>query len=154
MSGFKKFDAGKPKLSTLTHIPTASLVEEARAFEYGGEKYGWDNFRKGTNHTRYADAALRHIFEYLRGVDADPESGLSPLIHAIASLRIVRELQIAGAGTDDRTDYGAAPAPADEDYTVVYATRGPCPESSRGDVDHCFDCLPGGECCFCGGVEG
>jgi hypothetical protein len=152
-SGFKKFDQGKLPLSRLAHIPVASLMEEADAFEFGAEKYGWENFRKGTRRTRYADAALRHVFEWLRGRDADPETGLSPLVHAIASLRIVRELELAGAGEDDRTPYGAPgeddrTEAADDDWQTTYDIE--CLASVNG---HCFACNEDGACCFCGDVK-
>jgi hypothetical protein len=79
----KKFDAGKAPISMISR---ESLEEIALAFAYGANKYGRDNYKGGLAFTRFADAALRHLIAYVSGEDKDPESGLSHLAHAGASI--------------------------------------------------------------------
>jgi hypothetical protein len=53
---------------------------------FGARKYSRDNWKNGFKVTRSCAAALRHIFQFLSGETLDPESGLSHLGHAVASL--------------------------------------------------------------------
>lgn len=114
---FRKDDSGKPALDMLSLLPPKAAVEVAKAFEYGGKKYGFDNYLRGTNWRRYTAAALRHIWAWLKGETNDPESGLNHLTHAAASILIVLTLQLEGLGTDDRfvtvnaTSQGASSTP-------------------------------------------
>lgn len=48
-------------------IPANAILRVSRHFEYGGKKYGYDNWQKGIPNSRYVDAALRHLFKYLAG---------------------------------------------------------------------------------------
>ena len=77
----------------------------AFVLQTGAEKYGVFNWRRGDhpiNSSTYVSAAMRHIMQYQDGVDADAESGSSPLEHAIASLIILRDAEINGLVHDDR----------------------------------------------------
>jgi hypothetical protein len=96
-----KHDAGKPRMSLLL---TPGGVEVARALTYGAGKYSPFNYRNGDglDHSRLADAALRHIAAYLAGEDLDPESGLPHLAHAGASINMLLDLIVLGRGKDDR----------------------------------------------------
>lgn len=100
--GGKKFDDGKPPLSM---IPRSAIEAEAQVLAFGAKKYGRDNWREGFDWTRLADAVLRHVEDWLSGVDQDPESGLSPLAHARCGLGFLIEHQHASLGTDDRFVY-------------------------------------------------
>lgn len=82
MSGMKN-DAGKPDLS-LVSLELVTLL--ARVREFGNKKYEKNNWKKGFKVSRSLAAALRHIFQFLSGETNDPESGISHLGHAIASL--------------------------------------------------------------------
>lgn len=96
----KKYDSGKPKLSILTK---ESLVAEARAFEYGENKYkDRDNYKNGLAWTRVIDAALRHITEFNSKKDFDKESGLNHLWHAKACLAMLIYYYENKVGKDDR----------------------------------------------------
>lgn len=99
MSEFRKDDAGKVRVEL---VPPAALLEVGRAFTYGAEKYGADNWRKGAGWSRYVGASLRHVLAWSSGEDADAESGLSHLAHAAACLLILMELQRGRLGADDR----------------------------------------------------
>ena len=98
--GGVKHDQGKPPLGM---IPAAAMQAEAQVLAFGAEKYGRDNWRKGITYTRLADAALRHIFAFLEGEDADPESGLPHLAHALCCLGFLLHFEYAPTlGIDDR----------------------------------------------------
>lgn len=78
-----KFDADKPSMSS---IPREAMWEMGQAFGYGAKKYGDGNFRKGMKVSRQLAAAVRHIYQHLDGQDLDPESGVTHLGHALASI--------------------------------------------------------------------
>jgi hypothetical protein len=71
-----KYDSGKP---SFTSIPQKALLEVARGFTIGKEKYGQYNYSGEMEVTRYLDALSRHMNSYLAGESID-ESG----IHHIA----------------------------------------------------------------------
>ena len=82
MSG-KKFDNGKPNM---TYIPIEAMYEMAKAFTYGAQKYGDDNFREGLSVRRQIAASLRHIYQFLDIEDIDEESQCKHIGCALASL--------------------------------------------------------------------
>ena len=90
MSEFKKHDEGKAQLSFL---PLGPLSKIAEVLEFGAKKYSRSNWRKGCNHNRYMDAALRHLLAHNEGEDLDPESGLTHLAHAGCCILFLIELQ-------------------------------------------------------------
>lgn len=66
-------------------------------------KYGRSNWRvAGVRATIYADAAKRHINRWLEGSDADKDSKLPELAHALACLAIIVDAEAAGKLNDDR----------------------------------------------------
>lgn len=93
-----KFDTGKPQFSL---IPQEALLEVAKVFTYGAEKYGVFNYSNGMEYLRYIDAAQRHINQWLRGEDID-ESETNHLSNAIASLMMVLDNQKTNKGIDNR----------------------------------------------------
>lgn len=96
---FVKNDAGKPRMSLL---PPWALESVARVLTFGAEKYRAHNWRLVDERSRYADATLRHVNEYLKGRDIDPDSGLRHLAHAACSVLFLLECEILGLGADDR----------------------------------------------------
>lgn len=86
-----KYDAGKVRPSL---VPTDSLIEIAKVLELGAKKYSPDNWKLVTPHSRYTDAALRHIYAYLMGEKNDPETGLSHLAHASACLMFLIHFEL------------------------------------------------------------
>lgn len=78
-----KFDQDKPSMSS---IPKEAMWEMGLALGYGAKKYGDGNYRNGMAVSRQLAAAVRHIYQHLDGQDNDPESGLSHIGHALASL--------------------------------------------------------------------
>lgn len=98
-----KFDQGKRRYST---VPIHALNSVTDVFTYGADKYEAYNYSKGMDHTRYIDAALRHINSYLTGEDID-ESGNPHLAHAACSIMMALDNILIGTGTDDRNpNYG------------------------------------------------
>ena len=98
MSG-TKHDDGKPDLSL---IPRAAMNGIARALMFGANKYGRYNYCKGFANTRLAAACLRHVMAYLDGEDIDPESGLSHLDHALATLSMMVHCEELGTLVENR----------------------------------------------------
>jgi len=98
-SGFVKNDGDKPMFDL---IPPEVELEVAKAFTHGAKKYSANNYRKGTRWGRYIAATRRHLNAWQLGEDLDPDSGLSHLAHALASLMMLRTLQLSKAGEDDR----------------------------------------------------
>lgn len=94
-----KHDQGKPPIGL---IPASALLEEAAVMGYGEKKYGRDNWRKGLQWTRAADAALRHILAWQEGQDFDPETGLHHLAHARANMAFLIEFMVTHPELDDR----------------------------------------------------
>lgn len=92
--------AAKPPLGL---IPPEAMRQSAIVHGLGAKKYGPWNWRETkVLASTYINAALRHIAEYQDRLDAEPESGQSPLAHAIASLNILLDAKKAGTLIDDR----------------------------------------------------
>lgn len=88
----EKYDDGKP---SFTLVPPRALLEVAEVLTHGAAKYAPENWRKVEDgRGRYLDASLRHSNAWLRGEQADPESGRHPLAHSIASQLFALELDL------------------------------------------------------------
>ena len=90
----------KPPMSTVSKLVLAEL---GVAMLEGAMKYGRHNYR-GTDvlASIYIDAADRHLTAWFEGQDIDPDSGMSHITKAIASLTVLRDAQIVGKMVDDR----------------------------------------------------
>ena len=77
--------------SCASFAPMNVMLGVYRVFELGARKYGQKNFRKQpVDISTYYDAAQRHLIEFFeQRIDADPESGQSPLAHVIACCMII-----------------------------------------------------------------
>lgn len=92
--------SAKPNLSVL---PFAPLLEVIAALTEGRRKYGPWNWRaEKVSETIYADAAIRHLMQFIAGEDVDPDSGVHHISKAIAGLLVVRDAQLHGCSIDDR----------------------------------------------------
>lgn len=91
---FTKYDSGKPSFTLLADLyPELGDVE--RVLQFGARKYSTRNWMLASSQTdldRYCNAALRHIFEHLKGNRCDDESGLQHLAHAVTNLLFVLNL--------------------------------------------------------------
>lgn len=81
----QKHEEGKSPLGILPGGPLRAL---AKVMSFGDSKYSPGSWQVVSPPSRYLDAALRHIYAYLDGEDADPESGESHLAHAATSIVI------------------------------------------------------------------
>lgn len=98
-NGGTKNDQGKPDL---TLIPKDALWGMAAALSFGAKKYGRHNFRQGIAYSRMAAAAMRHITAYMEGESNDIESNLSHLDHALASIAMLKFMEVNRSDMDDR----------------------------------------------------
>jgi len=90
----------KRKSST---VPQLVLAELGVAMLEGAIKYGRHNYRAiGVKSSVYYDAACGHIDDWWEGEDIDPDSGISHITKAIASLVVLRDSMIFGSLNDDR----------------------------------------------------
>jgi hypothetical protein len=79
-----KFDGEKRRWSLL---PSGVMNEVIDVLEHGAKKYAPDNWKYVDNsHTRYYDAAMRHIEQWYSEESIDKESGKNHLAHAICCL--------------------------------------------------------------------
>ena len=90
-------------------IPAAAEIAESMVMALGARKYGAFNWRKAdVRATIYIDAARRHLAQWVDGEDNDPESGVSHLAHARASLGILIDAIATANCIDDRPPRGVA----------------------------------------------
>lgn len=87
----------------LSVIPATVLWELGCAMLEGARKYGRHNYRKtGVRASVYYDGVLRHMTAWWEGENVDPDSGLSHITKAIASLTVLRDNMIREQWVDDR----------------------------------------------------
>ena len=94
-----KHDTGKLRWALM---PWDALSQVVRVLTFGAERYGRDNWTLGMDHTRFSDAAIRHIIAWQQGQDRDEESGIHHLAHAACGLLFLVAYSIRGIGKDDR----------------------------------------------------
>ena len=98
-----KYDEGKPNIAL---IPPEALLDIAKVFTFGAEKYGVNNWRidgANTSWSRTYGSIQRHLTAWLAGEDVDPESGESHLTHAATQIMILMTYQSDGViWQDDR----------------------------------------------------
>jgi hypothetical protein len=87
----------------LSTVPATVIFETGLGMMEGALKYGRHNYRAiGVRSSVYYDAAIRHLGAWWEGEDTDPDSGLSHVTKAIASLVVLRDAMIQDKLTDDR----------------------------------------------------
>lgn len=100
----------------MSTVSAAVLAEVGVAMLEGASKYGRHNYRAaGVRTSVYYDATMRHLMGWWEGEDTDPDSGMSHITKAIASLVVLRDAMIQGICTDDR------PPRSVEFYTALNA---------------------------------
>lgn len=98
-AGGMKHDGKKVRMELLSPL---WLWGVAAVLTFGAIKYDADNWREGISQRRLLGAAMRHQLAYLNGQDADPETGLSHLLHASCCLMFAFELRETHPELDDR----------------------------------------------------
>lgn len=88
----------------MSTVPAPVMAELGVAMLEGALKYGRHNYRViGVRASVYYDATVgRHMQLWWEGEDIDPDSGLSHITKAIASLVVLRDAMIRGNWVDDR----------------------------------------------------
>lgn len=79
----------------------ATLEEMTVAMEYGEQKYGRNNWKKGMEWSRLIDAAQRHGLAIVWGEDIDTESGNHHVAHMLASIHMLLGNHAMGVGIND-----------------------------------------------------
>lgn len=96
-------DAVGVKKVPFSTVPSGVIAETGLAMLEGARKYGRHNYRKsGVRASVYYDAVFRHMSQWWEGEDIDPDSGLSHITKAIASLVVLRDSMMQGNWIDDR----------------------------------------------------
>jgi hypothetical protein len=97
------------KKAPMSTVPGPVLMELGVAMLEGASKYGRHNFRViGVRASVYYDATMRHLMSWFEGEDLDPDSGLSHITKAIASLVVLRDAMMRGNWNDDRPPHTGA----------------------------------------------
>jgi len=96
----KKFDNGKPRLAEMIQDFRFSLIEVAKIWEFGANKYDKGNWRYVENgENRYTNAMLRHLVAEMDS-KTDEESKLLHAAHvawnALARLHFILEKEKGG----------------------------------------------------------
>lgn len=87
----------------MSTVSAPVLAELGVAMLEGALKYGRHNYRAvGVRASVYYDATMRHLMSWWEGEDVDPDSGMSHITKAIASLTVLRDSQINNRCDDDR----------------------------------------------------
>lgn len=76
-------------------IPVDALASVARLYGEGAKKYSEHNWRKGYEWSKSYAALNRHLAEFWKGVDIDPETGephlAAVIFHALALITFMNE---------------------------------------------------------------
>lgn len=97
----------------MSTVSAPVMAEIGVAMLEGAAKYGRHNYRVvGVRASVYYDATMRHLFSWWEGEDTDPDSGLSHVTKALASLVVLRDAMLNGKCEDDRPPRSAAFYPA------------------------------------------
>ena len=96
-------DAIGIRKAPISTVPGNVMIEVGVAMLEGAAKYGRHNYRAvGVRASVYYDATLRHLIAWWEGEDTDPDSGMSHVTKAIASLVVVRDAMKNDKVEDDR----------------------------------------------------
>ena len=103
--GAARYDTGKPMVSL---IPSEAILEEAKVFTFGAQKYAAHNWRLGMDYSRVLSSAMRHMLAITAGEDVDAESGCLHAAHVRANMAFLIGYMAQRGGNDDRYK-GACP---------------------------------------------
>ena len=108
----------------MSTVSAAVLMEVGVAMLEGASKYGRHNYRAaGVRASVYYDALMRHAMAWWEGEDLDPDSGMSHVTKAIATLVVLRDAMIQDKFTDDRPPRSAPFLPALNDKAAALLTK-------------------------------
>ncbi|HLF66055.1 MAG TPA: dATP/dGTP diphosphohydrolase domain-containing protein [Gammaproteobacteria bacterium] len=96
-------DAVGVRKAPMSTVPANVIAELGVAMLEGASKYGRHNYRAmGVRSSVYYDGTMRHLMAWWEGEDIDPDSNLSHITKAIASLTVLRDAMMQDMLTDDR----------------------------------------------------
>lgn len=96
-------DAVGIRKAPMSTVSAPVIAEVGVAMLEGARKYGRHNYRvAGVRGSVYYDAAMRHLMQWWEGENLDPDSGMSHVTKAIASLVVLRDAMINDKLVDDR----------------------------------------------------
>lgn len=108
----------------MSTVSAAVLMEVGVAMLEGASKYGRHNYRAaGVRASVYYDALMRHAMAWWEGEDNDPDSGMSHVTKAIATLVVLRDAMIQDKFTDDRPPRSAPFLPALNDTAAALLVK-------------------------------
>ena len=95
-----RYDNEKNRLDLISPI----FIEElGKVLTYGANKYAPNNWRfTGMDWSRCIGSLKRHLNEFEKGIDIDPESGLSHLAHIACNVMFLVEYNKTHPELDDR----------------------------------------------------
>jgi len=67
-------------------VPWEAMEPVVRVLMFGAKKYEPNNWKFVEPKNRYTNATFRHLIDYTKGEQLDPETGESHLAHAICCL--------------------------------------------------------------------
>lgn len=112
-------------------------MELGVAMQEGACKYGRHNYRViGVRGSVYYDATMRHMMSWWEGEDIDPDSGLSHVTKAIASLVVLRDAMMQKQFTDDRPPKSQAWLPVLNKQSEALHTKYPEPVLPYTEADN------------------
>jgi hypothetical protein len=94
-----KLDEGKLRYDLL---PPLAMDELVRVYTFGVQKYAARNWEKGLPWTKWFAAIMRHVMDWLKGENLDPESGIHHMAHAAWNCLALTEYYLRKTGQDDR----------------------------------------------------
>lgn len=95
-------DSGKNQLSLISPLAIESM---GKILTQGAIKYERHNWRKGMKWSRCIDSLKRHLLEFEKGIDVDPESQESHLGHIMVNAMFLLEYATTHKQLDDRYKY-------------------------------------------------
>lgn len=124
-------DALGVRKAPMSTVPCGVMAELGVALLEGASKYGRHNYRGvGVRASVYYDATQRHLFSWWEGEDLDPDSGLSHVTKAIASLTVLRDAMLQDKCSDDR------PPRSEAFYARLNAIAGEMIDKHSGATPH------------------
>ncbi len=123
-----------------SNVPVPVLYEIGAALLEGERKYGGYNWRvAGVRTSVYINATRRHIDDFWEGQDIDPDSGLSHITKAIASLVVFRDAQIQNMVANDDRPPSSTPFMEDaraRTADIIARYPNPKPNFTQAEVAH------------------
>lgn len=92
-------DFGKRRLELISPLAMEGLAD---VLTFGAKKYADHNWRKGMDWSRCIGSLKRHLSEFEKGIDIDPESGLRHIDHIACNAMFLSEYSLTHKNLDDR----------------------------------------------------